>query len=72
MKEHTKLCQKQLSEVTLHCVWGQLSKKQTVERPTAFPVVYHHEGIIIPRFEEVFMVVAAGRAETNLWVRKAV
>ena len=30
VKEHTKLCQKQLSEVTLHFVWGQLSKKQTV------------------------------------------
>ena len=30
MKEHTKLCQKQLSKVTLHFVWGQLSRKQKV------------------------------------------
>ena len=30
VKEHTKLCQKQLSKVTLHFVWGQLSRKQTV------------------------------------------
>ena len=30
VKEHIKLCQKQLSKVTLHFVWGQLSRKQTV------------------------------------------
>ena len=29
VKEHTKLCQRQLSKVTLHFVWGQLSRKQT-------------------------------------------
>ena len=30
MKEHKKLCQKQVSKVMLHFVWGHLSKKQTV------------------------------------------
>ena len=30
MKEHKKLSQKQVSKVTLHFVWGQLSRKQTV------------------------------------------
>ena len=30
MKEHKKLSQKQASKVTLHFVWGQLSRKQTV------------------------------------------
>ena len=30
VKEHKKLCQKQVSKVTLHFVWGQLSRKQTV------------------------------------------
>ena len=30
MKEHTKLCQKQLSKVNLYFVWGQLLRKQTV------------------------------------------
>ena len=30
MKEHKKLCQKQVSKVTLHFVWGHLTKKQTV------------------------------------------
>ena len=31
------------------------------ERPTAFPVVYHHEDLNIPKYEEVVMVLAAGR-----------
>ena len=30
MKEHKKLSQKQVSKVTLHFVWGRLSRKQTV------------------------------------------
>ena len=30
VKEHKKLCQKQVSKVTLHFVRGQLSRKQTV------------------------------------------
>ena len=30
MKEHKKLCQKYVSKVTLHFVWGHLSRKQTV------------------------------------------
>ena len=30
VKEHKKLCQKQVSRVTLHFVWDQLSRKQTV------------------------------------------
>ena len=30
VKEHKKLVQKQVSQVTLHFAWGQLSKKQTV------------------------------------------
>ena len=30
VKEHRKLSQKQVSKVTLHFVWGQLSRKQTV------------------------------------------
>ena len=30
VKEHKKLSQKQVSKVTLHFVWGQLSRKQTV------------------------------------------
>ena len=30
MKEHEKLGQKQVSKVTLHFVWGHLSRKQTV------------------------------------------
>ena len=30
MKEHKKLDQKQVSKVTLHFVWGHLSRKQTV------------------------------------------
>ena len=30
MKEHKKLCQKQVSKVTLHFVWGHLMRKQTV------------------------------------------
>ena len=31
VKEHRKLYQKQVSKVTLHFVWGHISKKQTVE-----------------------------------------
>ena len=30
VKEHQKLCQKQVSKVTLHFVWGQPSREQTV------------------------------------------
>ena len=30
MNEHKKLSQKQVSKVTLHFVWAQLSRKQTV------------------------------------------
>ena len=30
MKEPEKLSQRQLSKVTLHFVWGHLSRKQTV------------------------------------------
>ena len=30
VKEHRKLYQKQVSKVTLHFVWGHISKKQTV------------------------------------------
>ena len=30
VKEHTKLCQKQLTKVTLHFVWGQLSRTNSV------------------------------------------
>ena len=30
MKGHRKLCQKLVSKVTLHFVWGHLSRKQTV------------------------------------------
>ena len=30
MKEHKKLCQKQVSNMTLHFVWGHLMRKQTV------------------------------------------
>ena len=32
VKEHKKLCQKQVSKVTLHFVFGKLSRKQTVAR----------------------------------------
>ena len=32
VKEHIKMCQTQVSKVTLHFVWGQLSRKQTVTR----------------------------------------
>ena len=32
VKEHKKLGQKPVSKVTLHFVWGHLSKKQTVIR----------------------------------------
>ena len=32
MKEHKKLDQKQVSKVTLHFVWGHLSRKQTVQK----------------------------------------
>ena len=35
VKEHKKLSQKQVSKVTLHFVWGQLSRKQTVEQVPA-------------------------------------
>ena len=31
MKEHKKLYQKPVSKVTLYFVWGQLSRKQTVQ-----------------------------------------
>ena len=45
MKEHKKLSQKQVSKVTLHFVWGQLSRKQTVlqficEFKIGFPLVW--------------------------------
>ncbi len=30
VKEHKKLCQKQVSKVTLHFAWGHLLRKQTV------------------------------------------
>ena len=30
MKEHKNLCQKPMSKMTLHFVWGHLPKKQTV------------------------------------------
>ena len=33
MKEYEKLGQKQVSKVTLHFVWGHLSRKQTVITP---------------------------------------
>ena len=33
VKEHKKLAQKLVSKVTLHFVWGHLSKKQTVTQP---------------------------------------
>ena len=38
MEEHNKLGQKPASKVTLHFVWGHLSKKQTVggNRPNFF------------------------------------
>ena len=32
VKEHKKMCQKLVSKVTLHFVWGQLSREQTVPR----------------------------------------
>ena len=34
VKEHKKLCQKLVSKVALHFVWGHLSKKQTVLHST--------------------------------------
>ena len=30
MKEHKNLCQKPMSKMTLHYVWGHLTRKQTV------------------------------------------
>ena len=31
VKGHKQLCQKQVSKVTLHFVWGHLARKQTVK-----------------------------------------
>ena len=36
MKEHEKLGQKQVSKVTLHFVWGHISRKQTVNPTNQF------------------------------------
>ena len=56
VKEHKKLYQKQVSKVTLHFVWGHLTRKQTVhcigtkydqfdftlnEQSNPFPIVHN-------------------------------
>ena len=45
MKEHTKLCQRQLSKVTLHIVWSQPSRKQTVYYKTLVLLVGFSPGL---------------------------
>ena len=40
MNEHKNLSQKQVSKVTLHFVWGQLSRKQTVTWIIGLPKIF--------------------------------
>ena len=44
VKEHEKLCQKLVSKVTLHFVWGYQLRKQTVEHATCFLCACSHGG----------------------------
>ena len=49
VKEHKKLCQKQVSKETLHFVWGQLSRKQTVIRSVDSAQYILVRGILLVR-----------------------
>ena len=56
VKEHEKLYQKQVSKVTLHFVWGHLSKKQTVGWVNSWIIVvltWPKPGPILPRIPAV-------------------
>ena len=47
MKEHKKLYQKQVSKVTLHFVWGHLTRKQTVREMMQFGGILVHVNIFV-------------------------
>ena len=71
MKEHEKLCQKPVSKVTLHFVWGHLTRKQTV---VCGPLEVRQEGSALqPQEQEGETKVVHGRRQgmptsTNLFL----
>ena len=60
MKEHKKLGLKQVSKVTLHFVWGQLSRKQTVGRHSSYDCTVD----VVEVLHEVGEHVGHGRSTT--------
>ena len=50
VKEHKNMCLKLVSKVTLHFVWGQLTRKQTVDiaKPLLFSQQKHNRLKLFP------------------------